>query len=89
MKHVVKRSGKTEVFDERKLYASIYAACIGVHESVGTAELVAERVCTNIQLWLRPKSEVSSTDIRLHAAKELKQINAHAAFLYAHHRIMW
>lgn len=89
MKHIVKRSGKTETFDERKLYASIYAACLGVREPVGAAELVAERVCTDIQSWLKPKSEVSSEDIRTQAAKDLRQLNEHAAFLYAHHRIMW
>jgi transcriptional regulator NrdR family protein len=89
MKHIVKRSGQSEAFDERKLYASIYAACLGVREPVGAAELVAERVCADIQGWIKPKSEVSSNDIRVQAAKHLKQLNEHAALLYAHHRIMW
>ena len=89
MKHIVKRSGRTEAYDERKLYASIYTACLAVREPVGAAELVAERVCADMQDWLKPKSEVSSTDIRTHATKYLKQLNEHAAFLYAHHRIMW
>ncbi len=89
MKHIVKRSGRTEAFDERKLYASIYAACLGVREPVGAAELIAERVCADISEWIQPKSEVSSDDIRVHATKSVKQLNEHAAILYAHHRIMW
>jgi transcriptional regulator NrdR family protein len=89
MKHIVKRSGSTEMYDERKLYASIYAACLGIREPVGAAELIAERVCSDMQTWLKPKSEVSSSDIRTQAAKHLQQLNEHAAFLYAHHRIMW
>lgn len=89
MKHIVKRSGKSEDFDERKLYASIYASCLGVHEPVGAAELVADSVCVDMKEWIKPKSEVSSADIRVNAAKYLHQLNEHAAFLYAHHRIMW
>lgn len=89
MKHIVKRSGKSENFDERKLYASIYAACLGVREPVGAAELLAEQVCKEVIAWLKPKSEVSSNDIRAIAAKSLQQLNEHAAYLYAHHRILW
>ncbi len=89
MKHIVKRNNRSEIFDERKLYASIYAACLGVREPVGAAELIAERVCADIQGWLKPKSEVSSEDIRTHAAKYLQELNEHAAYFYAHHRIMW
>lgn len=89
MKHIVKRNNKAEAFDERKLYASIYAACLSVGESVGAAELLAEQVCTDTKKWIEPKSEVSSNDIRVNATKYLGQLNEHAAFLYAHHRIMW
>jgi transcriptional regulator NrdR family protein len=89
MKHIVKRSGRTEAFDERKVYASVYAACLGVREPAPAAELIADRVCADIQGWIKPKSEVSSDDIRIHATKYLKQLNNHAALLYAHHRIMW
>ncbi len=89
MKHIVKRSGHSEPYDERKLYASIYAACLGIRETVGTAELVANSVSTDVSKWIKPKSEVSSNDIRAQATKHLKELNEHAAFLYAHHRIMW
>lgn len=89
MKHIVKRSGRSEEYDERKLYASVYAACLSVRESTATAELIAAEVCKHVRNWLTPKSEVSSRDIRSTAAKHLQTINQHAALIYTHHRIMW
>lgn len=89
MKHIVKRGGRAEDYDVRKLYASIYASCLSVNEPVSAAELVADKVSVDIAEWLSKKSEVSSNDIRKKAAVYLEDLNPHAAFLYKHHRIMW
>jgi transcriptional regulator NrdR family protein len=89
MKHVIKRNGKSEVFDERKLYASIYATCLSVHEPPKTAELTAQKVTQQVVLWLAKKTEVTSNDIRHVAGQYLTNINHHAGYLYLHHRIMW
>ena len=89
MKHVIKRTGKSEVFDERKLYASIYATCLSVHELPKTAELTAQKVNNQVIAWLAKKTEVTSYDIRQAAGKFLTDINHHAGYLYLHHRIMW
>lgn len=89
MKHIVKRAGHTESYDERKLYASIYAACLAVREPAGSAELVAKEVVRLVGEWLGKKHEVSSHDIRLQAAKHLKAINPDAGFQYLHHRIIY
>lgn len=89
MKHVVKRSGMSEAFDPRKVYASVYASCLSVHESTKTAELVAESVTEQVNQWLKPKTEVTVTDLRRVIAKYLQEINPHAGFVYQHHRILW
>lgn len=89
MKHVVKRNGRSEKYDERKLYASIYASCLSVHESAANAELIAERVCRDMNDWISNKTEVTANDIRKNTAKFLTEINAHAGYLYQHHRILW
>jgi transcriptional regulator NrdR family protein len=86
MNHVVKRAGHNEPYDIRKLYASIYAACISVRTPEGTAELVAEKVCAGIATWLGNKHEVTAADIRRTAAVELEVYNADAAYIYKHHR---
>lgn len=89
MKHIVKRAGHAEPYDVRKLYASIYAACLSVREHAATAELVAEEVCGSVSQWLDHKHEVTSNDIRHKAAEHLRIINPDAAYMYLHHRIIW
>ena len=89
MKHIVKRGGHAEAYDERKLYASVYAACLSVREHAGTAELTAERVTSQVTAWLAPKHEVTANDIRRKAVKYLQAINPDAAYMYLHHRVVW
>ncbi len=89
MKHIVKRAGHNEAYDVRKLYASIYAACLSVREHPGSAELIAEEVVKEVETWLAHKHEVTSNDIRLQAAKHLLVINPDAGHIYTHHRVIW
>lgn len=89
MKHIVKRAGHTESYDERKLYGSIYAACLSVREHPGSAELIAQEVSKDVGQWLEAKHEVTSNDIRRAAAESLKVINPDAAHMYLHHRVIW
>jgi transcriptional regulator NrdR family protein len=89
MKHIVKRAGHSEPYDIRKLYASIYAACLSVREHPPTAELIAEEVGAGVSNWLEHKHEVTSNDIRRVAAKHLHAINPDAAYMYLHHRVVW
>lgn len=87
--HIVKRGrGHSEPYDERKLYASVYASCLSVRAPVGEAELTAERVCCNLQTWLSKKQEVTSGDIRRKAAEHLTIYNPHAAYIYKQHRLI-
>jgi transcriptional regulator NrdR family protein len=86
---IVKRSpNHTEPYDERKLYASIYASCLSVRTPTGEAELTSEHVCRDIKPWLGEKSEVTSSDIRTHAAHHLAVYNPHAAYMFKHHGII-
>jgi transcriptional regulator NrdR family protein len=89
MKHIVKRAGTAELYDERKLYASIYAAALSVREHPGTAELIAQEVVREVEKWLEKKHEVTSNDIRRVAAENLKKINPDAGYMYKHHRVIW
>lgn len=87
--NIVKRSpGHNEPYDERKLYASIYAVCLSVRAPQGEAEITAAHVCTDIKPWLNDKSEITSGDIRRKAAEHLSIYNPNAAYLYKHHRVI-
>lgn len=85
-KHIVKRGTHSEAYDERKLYASIYSSCLSVREPAATAELVASKVCEEVDGWLSNKHEVTSADIRKMASISLHNYNQDAAWIYRHHR---
>ncbi len=86
MKHIVKRKGHSEPYDIKKLYASIYSACLSVRASEGEAELVAERVVKHLNTWLEKKHEVTARDIRIQATKHLAAYNSDASYLYGVHK---
>lgn len=87
--NIVKRSpGHSEPYDERKLYASIYASCLSVRTPTGEAELTAAKICQDIEPWLHTKPEITSLDIRTHAYEHFKIYNPDAAYMYLRHRII-
>lgn len=84
--HIIKRaSDYSEPYDDRKLYASIYAACLSLRETTSEAELIAGKVVNDVEQWLADKPEVTSHDLRQHAAGYLKRYNPDAAYLFLHH----
>lgn len=88
MKLIVKRAGHTELYDERKLYASVYAAALAVREPVGMAEMLAQTVVGEINTWLDRKHEVTSNDIRRKVSEFLHQHNKEASHLYYAQRML-
>ena len=89
MQHIVKRQGHTEPYDERKVYASVYAACVSVREPAGSAELIADKVQKDVNAWIAKKHEVTANDIRRQAAKHLHVYNPDAGYMLLHHRVVW
>lgn len=86
MTHIVKRKGHKEEFDERKLYASIFSACLASHTSHEEAETTASLVSREVKKWIDEKEEVASGEIFKQAAEELGHLNKDAAFMYITHR---
>ena len=82
-KHVVKRKGGKEIYDEKKVYASVYAAALNCYYSEQNAEKIAESVKKRINIWVKNKSSVSSEEIRNQIIKVLK--DRHVALMYKHH----
>ncbi len=82
---VVKRKGHTEKFDERKVYASCYAACMtcGLHEN--GCEIIASNVSKEIKKWVRKKKHVTSNQIFRKVVSHLKKVHKPAAFMYETH----
>lgn len=84
--HIVKRKGHNEPFDSRKVYASVYAACLTVRVPQGEAELVADKVSREITGWVETKTSVTSHEISKQVAESLRILNPDAAYMYSTHR---
>jgi len=86
---VVKRGNRpSELFQRDKLHSSIVAACLSVQTPIRQAELIAERVCDNVQGWLVDRPEVRSDDVRRVTVRHLTIHHPDAAYIYDQHKVI-
>lgn len=86
MAHIVKRKGHKEKFDERKIYASCYQACLSCHTPHEKAEMICEKVTKELSAWVKTKKDVNAHMIFMELARRLKKHSKNAAFMYETHR---
>ena len=86
MVHIVKRHGHKESFDERKVYASVYAACLSAHILQEESENISSLVTREVKKWIEGKQEVPADQISKQVTEELEHLNSEAAFMYETHR---
>ncbi len=85
-KHLVKRKGHVHIFDERKVYASCYAACLSAHMRHEEAEKVCNIVTKEINKRIKNKKVITSNQIFKEVTRILNRHNKDAAFMYFTHR---
>ena len=85
MAHIVKRHGSKEEYDEKKVYASSYAAAMNVHLGEKDSEVLAEKVTKDLNSWVEGKTEVESKEIFQEVFNALGKHNKDAAFMYRTH----
>ena len=83
---IVKRRGHAEEFDEKKVYASCYAACLNTQIKHVEAEKICEKVSKEIKTWARKRKYADSSEIFKKVIAALKKHNKDAAFMYETHR---
>ena len=86
MKHIVKRLGKLEKFDERKVYASCYAACLSSHIKHMKAEEICTKVAKQVKNWIKTKKVVTSDQVFKEITKVMRKYDKNAAFMFKTHR---
>jgi len=84
--HIVKRKEHTEPYDNHKVYASCYAACLSAHILKEKAEDICKKVTEVLDVWIDDKTSVTSDAIFNEVTKELSAHNKEASFLYKTHR---
>jgi len=84
-KHIVKRRGHTEPYDERKAYASVYSACLSAHVPEQKAEKISAAVCKVVNKWIKSKKSITAHQLYAVMVRELKRHDKNAAFMYETH----
>jgi len=83
---IVKRRGHREPYDERKVYGSVYAACLAARESELSAEKISAAVAKEITLFVKEWRVVTSDQIFREVILKLGRHSHKAVFLYENHR---
>lgn len=83
---IFKRRGKKEKFDEKKLYASVYSACIDCDLSGTEAERISEEITNGVKKFLKGRKKVNSTEIFGFVVQKLAREHEAVAFMYETHR---
>ena len=85
IKIVVKRKGHHEIYDEKKVYASVYTAALNCHYREKKSEMLAKKILAKINSWIRKRKRVASDEIREQVIYFLKHEDKDAALMYEHH----
>ena len=80
---IIKRRGHREKYDERKVYASVYAAALNCHYSEQKSEKIAKEITKKINSWIKKRKEITSEEIRDQIIKNLKDRDV--KLMYKHH----
>ena len=80
---IIKREGHEEDYDERKVYASIYAAALNCEYDRPKSEKIAREVTKKINSWVKIKKGATSDEIRDQVLKHIKDKDVN--LMYKHH----
>ncbi len=83
---IVKRRGQKQEFDEKKVYGSVYAACMACQLHEKECEKISDSMVDEVKKFLKGKKEVNSTEIFGLVVQKLAKIREDAAFMYETHR---
>lgn len=86
MNHIIKRKGHKEPFDERKLYASVYAACTTLRVSDEEAETISQMVTDEMKEEFKNTEEIASDRLQKSTAQSLQKYHPDAAYIYKSHK---
>ena len=86
MTNIVKRRGKREKFDERKVYASIYSACMDCDLSPQEAERISDSITRHVEKFIEGRKKVNTTEIFGFVIQRLAKEHEAVAFMYQTHR---
>ena len=85
-RHVVKRRGRKEKYDERKIYASVYESCHAAGLTTKQAEKISAKVSDTITKWAEKKDAMHAHEIHREVINALRKMDKDTAFMYEMHK---
>jgi transcriptional regulator NrdR family protein len=86
MKHIVKRNGYSEEFDERKIYGSVFSACMTLRMTDEEGELIADTVTKEVTSLFADLKSLTGKEIHKAVTESLRKYNPDAAYMYDTHK---
>jgi transcriptional regulator NrdR family protein len=86
LQRIVKRKGHGEYFDARKIYASVFSACMTLRMHDSEAELLADMVSHEVEEQVKKLDHVTSQILHKMVSDALEKYHPDAAYMYQHHR---
>ena len=84
--YVIKKTGRKEKFDEKKIYKSAYNACLSTEMDVKTAKKISQDILNEIKKSTKGNAEIKSDVIFNQVKRTLARHNKECAFMYETHR---
>lgn len=84
--YVIKRTGRKEKFQERKLFKSVYNACVGAGVDRNESLRISKDVITSVKITIGKNKEMKSNQLFNHVKRILSKYNKHCAFMYETYR---
>lgn len=81
--HIVKRKGHNEKYDEKKVYASVYAAALNCHYTEREAEQIASDMMRKTNKAVAKRKQITSHELREFITSNLS--DKHVSLMYKHH----
>ena len=83
--YIVKRRGHEETYDDKKVYASCYFACMSAHVPEQKSEKIATNCMKKVNSWIKGKKNVTAHQIYKVTSDAIRKHDKNAAFMYETH----
>ncbi|MEK6904551.1 MAG: ATP cone domain-containing protein [Nanoarchaeota archaeon] len=83
---IIKRNGKIEEYNEKKVFSAVFEACLNAHLSRNKSYEIAREVTKEANKKVKKMDYISSNNLFIYIVNIMKRFDEDAAFMFATHR---
>ncbi len=83
---IIKRNGKIEEYNEKKVFSAVFEACLNTHLSRNKSYEIAREVTKEANKKVKKMDYISSNNLFIYIVNIMKRFDEDAAFMFATHR---